>query len=97
MTKANLHGSTDVWHFAILLLSVAVLLVPGASSAKFCLSGGDCADGLFCTKDTCVLGVCVQSARCDDGNPCNQHGRSEQFDECFNDPTVLSSRIGRTA
>lgn len=83
MTKPNDHESTPTRRFAILLLSIAVLpLVPGASGAKLCLSGNDCADGLFCTEDTCVLGVCLQRLRCDDGNQCTTDSCSEQFNEC---------------
>jgi hypothetical protein len=38
-------------------------LIPARSAAQFCLSQSDCEDGLFCTDDTCFLGLCVRLDR----------------------------------
>jgi len=76
---------------ALVCLAMALsALTPVGASAQFCLSQGDCEDGLFCTDDTCLLGVCVRTARnCADLNfQCTADSCSESARRCVHTVTV---------
>ncbi len=45
---------------ALFVVLTLVTLTPARSAAQFCLRQSDCEDGLFCTDDNCVLGLCVR-------------------------------------
>jgi hypothetical protein len=82
---------THAWRYAIPLLIAVWLGAPGGAAAQLCLSGNDCVDGLFCTLDTCVLGLCVHTARCDDGNQCTADTCNESQNTCSHSPLACDA------
>jgi hypothetical protein len=79
--------AVHVIRFALAGVAVLFALGPGravAGSNVTCITFGDCDDGLFCTVDSCVLFICVHTARCpDDFNSCTQDC-SESQNKCVN-------------
>jgi hypothetical protein len=67
----------------------------GSSNTKLpgesCLSNADCDDGDFCSGiERCVQGICDQTPRCDDKNPCTTN-------ECVDTGAVQTCRSSCTA
>lgn len=83
---------TAPWRrLALLGLGLALsVLTPVGASAQFCLNQSDCEDGLFCSVDSCVLGLCIRTVQtCGDFNECTTDRCRESSRSCEN-----AARVG---